>query len=110
MKLIEKIQRFFKKEESQNKWVGYLCLLGAVGMLLVFLSDEISVFSSQKDKTGGESLTISSDKEKELEKRLEAILSQIDGAGKTRVMLTFATSEQYVYLTDSVEHFSKKEQ
>lgn len=110
MKGFEKIRQFFKKEASQNKITVYLCLLGAIGLLLVFLSDGVFDFSSRKTDNKRIDPMLSSEQEIMLEKRLEAILSQIDGAGKTRVMLTFEGSEQFFYLTDTVERFSKNEQ
>lgn len=109
MKQFEKIRRFFKKEAAQNKITGFLCLLGAVGLLLIFLSDGVFSFSSRQEENGWAEPFLSTEKEMKLEKRLEEILSRIDGAGQTKVMLTFSGSEQYFYLTDTVEHFMKNE-
>lgn len=89
----EKLLAFCKK----NKWI---LLTGALGLLLLCLP------------TGGERATppVIAETEEEVfsaeafEQRLEAILSEIDGAGRVRVMLTLGSGTETVYATDRTEH------
>ena len=47
--------------------------------------------------------------EKNFERQLEAVISQIDGAGKTRVMVTVESTVSYEYATDDSYSESKYE-
>ena len=89
----EKLLAFCKK----NKWI---LLTGALGLVMLCLpvgggtevppviaETEEEVFSAEA-----------------FEQRLEAILSEIDGAGRVRVMLTLGSSTETVYATDLAEH------
>ena len=88
----EKMLTFCKK----NKW---LILTGAVGLLLLLFSGT----------SGGEAPTVIAESAEEvfsaeaLETRLEAILTEIDGAGDVRVLLTLESGTETVYATDTTE-------
>ena len=89
----EKLLAFCKK----NKWI---LLTGALGLLLLCLP------------VGGKTETppVIAETEEEVfsaeafEQRLETILSEIDGAGRVRVMLTLGSSTETVYASDVTEH------
>ena len=70
-----------------------ILILGAAGIALLFLSNFISF-----DKPDSGSQTSVSDYSSKIESDLEKLLSHIEGAGKTRVLLTMENSVESVYL------------
>ena len=70
-----------------------ILILGAAGIALLLLSNYISF-----DKPDGGSQTSVSDYSGKIESDLENLLSHIEGAGKTRVLLTMENSVESVYL------------
>lgn len=96
-----KIKELFGKKQSKKTM--FILLLGCVGMLLICLSEFIPEESGSTKIVSAEPQADVSAREEELEKRLEGILSKINGAGETVVMLTFASSKEYFY----AENFSE---
>lgn len=74
-------------------------ILGITGMLLVLLS-ELPMFSSEKDIPEGKNVT---DFSYDLQRQVENLISEIEGAGKVSVMLTYDTSEERVWAKDTDE-------
>ena len=72
-------------------------VVGVVGMLLILLS-ELPVFSGERDKKSesNENIYINNS----LEEQTEKLISQIKGAGKVSVMLTYESSEESIWATD----------
>ena len=69
-------------------------LIGGVAMLLLLLSELMP--------TGTEPTAVrSAPQETQLENRLETLIAQMDGAGKTTVMLTLETGEETIYALDT---------
>jgi len=66
-------------------------LIGGVAMLLLLLSELMP--------TGTEPTAVRS--APQLENRLETLIAQMDGAGKTTVMLTLETGEETIYALDT---------
>ena len=71
----------------------YVLLILAVGLLLMTLPEE----NSAEEGITVETETVNSPS---LQESLEEILSQIDGAGKAKVLLTQEAGEQTLYQTD----------
>ncbi len=96
-----KIKNFFGK--NQKKSVTAVLILGCAGMLIIFLSE----FLSTEPKSGiNENSGVAFDNSeyvKEFEARLESKISKIKGAGKTSVMLTFASSKEVLYAENFTE-------
>lgn len=89
---MEAIKEGFKKlaDGGLRKW---LLLAAVLGVALFWLS---GVFGAeQKEPAAGFSV---SDYRAATQKDLERLLAQIEGAGKTRVLLTMENSAEYVYL------------
>ncbi len=78
-----------------------------IPILLLFGSYLLLSGNSPNEKTKvPEATTTSGDfyaYEKKLEQRLEELLSDVDGAGKTRVMVTLESTQMNVYATDQRE-------
>lgn len=77
---------------KQYKYVMLILLIGIIFMMIP---------SKKKTEAMPQNTALEAqEKENELEKRLQEILSQIDGVGKVSVMLTTVTGEETVYQTD----------
>lgn len=71
-------------------------IIGLTGMLLVLLS-ELPAFSSEKTDTAD----ITTDYSQDFEKEVENLISEIEGAGKVKVMLTYDASQETIWAKDS---------
>lgn len=74
-------------------------IIGIIGIILLVLSELIpSDSKAEKDESISDTVTISyTEYEKEIENRLETIISKIDGAGSVSVMVTLDCTVESVY-------------
>ena len=73
--------------------------IGLLAMLLIFLSE---LFPSQpKAAVSADRSQDTSAYQRQLEQRLEKLIAQMHGAGKTTVMVTLETGEESVYAMDT---------
>lgn len=94
-KLKDKATKLFESNNIRK----IIIIAGIVGVLLIFLSSYIDIGAAEEKKEDGEfSVTTYST---EIQSDLEGIISKIEGAGKTYVLLTIENSVEYVYLEDS---------
>lgn len=80
---------------------NWLFLVGIAGILLIFLSDFL--FSGTTDTSAAAQPAAQQDANayvEQLEKRLEKMVGQVQGAGKTSVMITLETSGETLYAQD----------
>ena len=93
------IKHSFEKLKSvftSDKKLAVLCAVGVLGVVLLILSEFIP--SGEKKAEKKESVTAAQSQEtyaEDIEKRLT--VSSIDGAGKTRVMVTLESGAEQVY-------------
>lgn len=88
-----------KKLLDNEKIRRLIIISGIVGIVLIFLSSYVDFdlgASNQKEEEF--SVTTYST---EIENDLQNVISQIEGAGTTKVLLTMENSVEYVYLDDS---------
>ena len=85
---------------KDGKKLTLIFWLGICGMVLILLSD---VFPAEpKEKTMGAEPTRQLETyTRQLEQDLQEILTQVAGAGETRVMLTLDSSAETVYASDT---------
>ena len=109
MELLKKFgERLKNGEFKDQKVIKCLFWIGMIGICLIFFSEWIPGKAPVKTENTTLLSCFCQEKVQKLEKRLEEMISKIDGAGKTKVMLTLDTSEQYHYLTESVSRSSRK--
>lgn len=95
------IKHFFEKLKSvftSDKKLAVLCAVGVLGVVLLIISEFIPTGEKKAEKK--ESVTAAQSQEtyaEDIEKRLTEIVSSIDGAGKTRVMVTLESGAEQVY-------------
>ncbi len=88
----EAFDKFFKN----IKWQRAAVAVGILGIALIFLSNFSGSFSRGEDDKF--SVTTYST---QIEGDLETVIGKIQGAGKTKVLLTMENSVEYVYLGES---------
>lgn len=83
-----------------SKWRTALAMLvGGAAMLLILLS-ELLPGDSPNAATEATSQT-AAQYQAQLEEQLETLISQMDGAGRTTVMVTLSTGEETIYAVDT---------
>lgn len=83
---------------KSDKKMLLIVVLGAVGVMLLVLSELIP--EKDKTETAKETPQTLSEYEEETEQRLAELISCIDGAGRTKVMITLNSGDENVYATD----------
>ena len=86
---MESIKQQFLKLVKQYK---YIALILSAGLVLMLLPESPKQESQSGQTSATEALT--------MEEKLEQILTQIQGVGKVRVLLTVARGEQVIYVYD----------
>ncbi len=94
----EKLRALFEQKNRAKLAV----VLGAAAMLLILCSELLPSAAPQAGVSSGES-TVRQESlyREELEAQLKTLIEQIDGAGKTTVMVTLESGEEAVYATDT---------
>lgn len=92
----EKLRDIFKADKK----LVVICAVGLVGIVLLIVSELVPSGKEKAEKT--EKATASSVQTQEtyaedIEQRLTEMISSIDGAGKTRVMVTLESGVEQVY-------------
>lgn len=87
--------------KDKEKLTKMVLIMGALGMVLIFASEFLSFQPESEDKNDSAAAKISYEREKQIEKRLAAIIEKIYGAGKTSVMVTLDSSNEFFYAFDS---------
>lgn len=95
------------KELIKNKKNIIVIAVGVIGVFLLFISE----FSLPEEKNKKEDTALSSTAslKKDTENELEKLISSIDGAGKTTVMLTYASEGEQAFATDKSFQQSQSE-
>lgn len=93
----EKLNNLFERIKS-DKRLFVIVVLGVAGIILLTLSE---IMPEKEEKTveteNNQSL---SEYEEKTEKRLAELISSIDGAGRTKVMITLNSGDENVYATE----------
>ena len=93
----EKLEGLAEKIKSDRKLL-IIVVLGVVGILLLTLS-ELMPKSEEKPKET-ETAPDLTEYEEKTEQRLAELISSIDGAGRTKVMITLNSGDENVYATE----------
>lgn len=89
-KILEKIKR--------DKRVALIVCVGLAGIILLTLSELIPQKSAPNENSKETTVSgIRDNYEKDIEERLTSIVSSINGAGRTEVMVTLASGDENVY-------------
>lgn len=107
--MTRKISEIINRIKTDKK-LFIIVLAGIVGVVLLVLSELLP--EENKDEPEPEKLSVASDThnyEAELENRLTELIESINGAGKTKVMLTVDCGDENVYATENKTDNGKNE-
>lgn len=93
----EKLEGLISKIKADKRLL-VIVLLGMAGIILLTLSELKPSENKKTEET--EKPTEVSQYEESLETRLSELISSIDGAGRTKVMITLASGDENVYATE----------
>ena len=96
--LRENMDRFFN---SDNK-VRIIFIVGIIGIVLIFLSSFLKLGKSDGQSAAGQEFD-SAQYTADLEKKIHAMVSGIDGVGEAKVIITLESSTEYVYVNEKKE-------
>ena len=96
---------FMKLFSGKNLKIIILCIIFLVALIL-FLKMSGTKATTKTTTTSATQYQTSLDYSKQLETKLESVLSQIKGAGNVKVMITLDGSPELVYAMDSNEKVS----
>ena len=92
-------RRFFA--HNKDKKIRLLMIVGAVGILLIALSEWLPHRSSREVADSSTASAVSATQvESALEKRIGALIGQVEGVGDCRVMVTLESGSRFVYAAD----------
>lgn len=85
------------KQLNLDKKTIVILIVGFLGIFVMFLSE----FNGQEDDSE-EMVTYNTDEEYciYLENKIQSYIEKIDGAGKTKVIITLSETTEYIYATD----------
>lgn len=98
--IADKARQLFGK----NKKTVIITVIGFIGIFLIMFSE---LGGKEKNESKNESLNtnMSTNEYCEyLESRIESIVSSIDGAGRTKVMITVSETTEYIYAENDKEN------
>ncbi|MDD6396368.1 MAG: hypothetical protein PUB37_09365 [Firmicutes bacterium] len=93
----DKVKKFFSSVSKPENRVKLILAIGLAAIIVIFLSD---YFTGNTKQTSSESKSYSisyEDYSAQLEARLTEMISSVDGAGETKVMVTLECGTEYVY-------------
>ena len=96
---LEKLLTLFQTLAAKENRAKLAVAFGGIAMVLILLSELVP--SAPKAATSVETTTDPTAYRIRLEQQLTAFIEQIDGAGKTVVMLTLENGEETVYALDT---------
>lgn len=106
----KKGKEMFAKLFGKDAKVKMIVLIGVAGVLMILLS-ECGSKTEKKTKTAAETDTqqVMASYTESLEKKIDGIVSSIEGVGENKVLVTLASSEEYVYASESKDSLDRTE-
>ncbi len=96
---MKKIKEYIKNLKLDKKTI-FVFVAGILGIVIIFLSEIDFNVNKESEK---EDDNIDNDYCLQLEKKMEDFIENIDGAGKTRVIITLSETTEYIYAKDGKE-------
>ena len=94
-------ERFCPEMQRKQGRARLAAAVGVLAMLLILLSELFPQNTAAGSTKNTKSAQSSTEYQAQLENRLEHLISQMSGAGKTTVMVTLETGEEAIYALDT---------
>ena len=91
----------FRSLQSSKGRTSLAVAVGVLAMLLLLLSELLPGGDTQKAAASTAQTATVSQYQTQLEQQLEGLISQLQGAGRTTVMITLTTGEETIYAVDT---------
>ena len=95
---MKKIEEYIKNLKLDKKTI-FVFVAGILGILIIFLSEIDFTVKKENEKEDN----IEKDYCLQLEQKMEDFIENIDGAGKTKVIITLSETTEYIYAKDGKE-------
>lgn len=93
--IIDNIKNYFKNNNSNKKYL-FIAIVGFILMIVILLSELDFTQDENRKLSDNENISLF-DYSEYLENKLIKTIESIDGAGETRVMITFSEASEYIY-------------
>ena len=103
----ERLSWLYQLIQKENR-ARLAVLLGVAAMLLILLSELFA--PSEKTASASSAATDENAYRQQLEQQLEELLSQVQDAGKTTVMITLESGEETIYALDTLSGQMQEQQ
>ena len=100
MKKNELLSALRSLQNNKNR-TALAVTVGVMAMLLLLLSELLPSGNTQKTAASTVRTVAVSQYQTQLEQQLEGLISQLQGAGRTTVMVTLTTGEETIYAVDT---------
>ena len=97
----DSVKDFARKCKGKQGRARLAAAVGVLAMLLILLSELFPQNTAAGSTKNTKSVQSSTEYQAQLENRLEHLISQMRGAGKTTVMVTLETGEEAIYALDT---------
>ncbi len=97
---MKKINQYLKNIKLEKKTI-FALVAGITSIAIIFFSE----FSFSNNDKNNEEIEVTSDNEycTQLERKIESFIENIEGAGKTKVIITLSETTEYIYAKDGKE-------
>lgn len=97
----DSVKDFARKCKGKQGRARLAAAVGVLAMLLILLSELFPQNAAAGSTKNTKSAQSGTEYQAQLENRLEHLISQMSGAGKTTVMVTLETGEEAIYALDT---------
>ena len=105
---MKKITDMICKKLKTDKKTAVLLIIGAAGIIILVLSELLPFGRASPEQAVQEQTDAAScsEYEQDMERRLGELISQIDGAGKVKVMVTLDCTDESTWATEEKDQIS----
>ena len=109
MKITDKLKELYGRLTGSRKAMTIAAALGIVGMIMILFSGGKEDDIQKESVPEATEESVWTDYCANTERRLEELLSAIDGVGEVKVMITVSSTEEYIYAQAESVNGDKKE-
>lgn len=109
MKILDKLKDFYRRLTGSKKAMTIAAALGIAGMIMILFSGGKEDEIQQENVPEAPEERVWTDYCSDTERRLEELLSAIDGVGEVKVMITVSSTEEYIYAQAESVNGDRKE-